>query len=400
MKIKPVCELTGLSDRTIRYYIEQSLISPAYTENYLGRKSYDFSQKDIKELNDIAVLRKFDFTIEEIRDIINNAETSKTVLCNVRNRTEKTVSDGQEKLSALSKISTEKTYTLAELAEELSKPSLVLPDHKEAIKINIAKIIFSILKEIIVLAIVWLPIALSLFVVIISVSDFHFPVFSLKMIALTVVSFLPSIAVLVVSKMKWKWKKTAKRVLLVLCVFSIPISFVMSFGIVSKSETTDIGNYRKFDADCSANRNVVFQELFPSWANYIGYVEQADGHTDTVYLDAHYYYHYNHSFDYTYDIYAQWPLEEDAFYEELERATGVFDEAVENETYQYQFMECKKGDYNCLILYSGDVPFNKATENYSYIIFAYNEKDKTVRYIYCDSMENGADQPYYLQLDW
>ena len=45
MKIKTVCELTGLSDRTIRYYIEEKLISPSHTENYLGRKKYSFGRK-------------------------------------------------------------------------------------------------------------------------------------------------------------------------------------------------------------------------------------------------------------------------------------------------------------------------------------------------------------------
>ena len=46
------------------------------------------------------------------------------------------------------------------------------------------------------------------------------------------------------------------------------------------------------------------------------------------------------------------------------------------------------------------MPFTKATDNYDYIIFAYNDENNTVRYIYCDSLENGADQPYYLELDW
>lgn len=34
MKIKAVCEATGLTDRTVRYYIEEGLIAPFYTENY------------------------------------------------------------------------------------------------------------------------------------------------------------------------------------------------------------------------------------------------------------------------------------------------------------------------------------------------------------------------------
>ena len=48
MKIKAVCELTGLTDRTIRYYIEEKLISPLYTENYLGRKPIAFPKKTLK----------------------------------------------------------------------------------------------------------------------------------------------------------------------------------------------------------------------------------------------------------------------------------------------------------------------------------------------------------------
>lgn len=77
MKIKAVCAITGLTDRTIRYYIEQKLIAPNYTENYLGRKTFDFSEKDINELKSIATLRKFDFTIEEIREIIFRLKTVK-----------------------------------------------------------------------------------------------------------------------------------------------------------------------------------------------------------------------------------------------------------------------------------------------------------------------------------
>ena len=69
MRIKAVCEASGLTDRTVRYYIEEELISPVYTENYLGRKTFDFSESDIQKLNDIAVLRKFGFSIAEIKEM-------------------------------------------------------------------------------------------------------------------------------------------------------------------------------------------------------------------------------------------------------------------------------------------------------------------------------------------
>ena len=400
MKIKSVCELTGLTDRTIRYYIEEKLISPLYIENYLGRKTYNFSEKDVKDLNDIAVLRKFDFTLEEIKSVINDAETSKEILSNVKDRTAQTVLDSQNKLSVLSQISTEKSYTVAELAAVLSKASLDLPEHKENIKTNNLKTALSVLKTIIIIAVVWLPIVLSLFVVIISINDYHYPVFEPVAILLTIASFLPSIAVLVASKTKLKWKKIARRILIGVCVLSIPISFFMSFGIVSRSETTDFRNYRDFDADCLANRNVVFQELFPNWPHYFENVKQADGSYKTVYLDSHYYYHYHQGFDYTYDIYAEWPLTEDEYTKEVKRATAVFVKNIENKTYNYKFAELIKGKYHCLVLYSGDEPFTKATDNYDYIIFAYNDGNNTVRYIYCDSLEKGADQPYYLELEW
>lgn len=384
MKIKAVCELTGLTDRTIRYYIEEKLIFPLFTENYLGRKTYSFSEKDIKDLNHIAVLRKFDFTLDEIKSVSKDAETSKKILSNVKCRTEQAVANSQSKLAVLSQISAEKAYTVAELAEELSKFSLELPIHKETVKTNILKMVWSVLKAILIFAIVWFPIALSLFVVIASVNDYHYPVFDPEMISLTIISLLPSIVVMFLPKKERKWKKIAQRILLVLCVLSIPVSFLMSFGIVSKSRTTDIINYRYFDANCLANRNIVFQELFPIWPNYTG----------------EYYYHYMEFLDYTYDIYAQWPLEEEKYVKEVERVAGVFSKYAEEKIYYYEFAELKKGDYNCLVLYHGDEPFSAVTDSYTYIIFAHNDMTKTVRYIYCDSLENGADQPYYLELDW
>ena len=125
MKIKTVCELTGLTDRTILYYIEEKLIFPLYTENYLGRKTYNFSENDSKDLNDIAVLRKFDFTLEEIKSVINDAETSKEILSNVKDRTAQTVLHGQNKLSVLSKISTEKAMRLVDFSVPLDLQTFI-----------------------------------------------------------------------------------------------------------------------------------------------------------------------------------------------------------------------------------------------------------------------------------
>lgn len=51
-------------------------------------------------------------------------------------------------------------------------------------------------------------------------------------------------------------------------------------------------------------------------------------------------------------------------------------------------------------MYSTSTPFEEVSDSYTYYIFAYDETSLIVRYIMCDSLENGADQPFYLSLDW
>lgn len=253
-------------------------------------------------------------------------------------------------------------------------------------------------KAMIIWAIAWLPIVLSLLAVIQGVNHYHYPIFDPVWIAVTMVSLLPSMAVLTLSKTKLKFRNKLRHILLVCCVLSIPVSFITSLGIVSRSETTDFRNYRELDADCLANRDKVFQELFPVWPHYFETAKQADGGYETVYLEAEYYYQYRSYWDYTYDICAQWPLDETEYHKEVARATDLLHNAAESSG--GQFVEMKKGSYQCLILYSGDEPFTPATDSYDYILFAHDGERKVVRYICCCSLENGADQPYYLSLDW
>lgn len=162
---------------------------------------------------------------------------------------------------------------------------------------------------------------------------------------------------------------------------------------MSKSETADITEYRDVDSDCLANKDVFYQKLFPAFPHYFENVKQEDGSFETVYLDSHYYYRYLTVMDYTYDIFAQWQLEESEFEKEVSRVRELFGQ-------EGDYVTVKKGAYTCFFLYDGNSPFEAVTDSYTYYIFAFNEETLTVRYIYCVSLENGADQPYYLQLDW
>ena len=396
MKIKAASELTGLTIRTIRVYIDEQLVAPKFTENYLGRRSFEFSQEDIVSLQNIATLRKYGFSIDEIRNILLDSQNSIAIVESVKQRTQNQMNEYGERLKALARVEEKKAYSVEELSEILlqSEEELELP--VELPKRNVKRII----KSAVIFSVVWIPFVLVVGGILNDINTYVYPKISIINVILTLFTLIPSVSILVITKANPNIKRIIKRIILCLCVIAIPFSFIMPYGIITRSETTDFRNYRDFDSECLANRNIVFQEFFPNWPHYFENVKNENGEWEAVYLDAKYYYHYFQSFDYTYDIYAEWPLDEDDFIVEVERVKGVFEKAVANKTYGYKFVEIEKGEFSCLILYSGDEPFQEATNNYNYLIFAYNEKTNVVRYIYCDSLENGVDQPYYLQLDW
>ena len=87
MKIKEVCRETGLTDRAVRFYMEEGLISPAgYERN--GRMYYEYYDKDIEQLKAIATLRKAGFSIEEIRQMQQAPEKIDIVLADYYSGTE------------------------------------------------------------------------------------------------------------------------------------------------------------------------------------------------------------------------------------------------------------------------------------------------------------------------
>lgn len=65
-KMKEVCQRTGLTEKAVRLYMDQGLISPK-VENGVHRNAYYFSEEDIVILQDIAVLRGAGFGIADIK---------------------------------------------------------------------------------------------------------------------------------------------------------------------------------------------------------------------------------------------------------------------------------------------------------------------------------------------
>lgn len=398
MKIKAVCEATELTDRTVRYYIEEGLITPSYTENYLGRKSFEYEDSHVQQLKDISVLRKFGFSVVEIRQMLQSPESIIPLTMKLRQRKEAAVNQEQELLRTLSALDTEQSYTVAQLAARLSAPVVDIAPPVGDGERNISAIICKVMKLAPFFVNVWLPVPVAIFGLVVSFYSWHFPVIEPIAIVFTVLSLLPTMLVLLLPKISIspKLKRSARSVLIALCVICVPFTLFFSINIVSHSETTELRNYRRFDPDCLANRSSFFLELFPTRPPY--YV--VDGYLD----DAHYLYRNLPALDYTYDIYAEWSLEPEDFREEVARVAKLYDEqeqAIATETTEPYITTVEKGSYTCLIyLPYSPPPFEEVNGSYTYYIFAYDEETLRVRYILCDSLENGYDQPYYLSLPW
>lgn len=401
MKIKAVCQATGLTDRTVRYYIEEELLLPDFTENYLGRKTFDFCEADIQRLQDIAVLRKYGFTVTEIREMSCDPGKIPGTVVSLQERKRDTVQREEQLLQALCQLPRSHIDTVSHLAACLSAPVTELPVptvDSRWVALNLAK---RTVKATIIFVLLWAPILLSLLMVANGIHVNYYPVFSAKWILLTVAFLSPSWVYFLLAKFRPKkfHGSVLKKILLLLCILSIPFSFVSSICVISRSETRDIRDYRRFDADCLANRDQTFQDFFPTWPNYISCIKLANGEYASVYLDTEYLYRDLPAIDYTYDIYAEWPLEQDEFDKEVTRVTTLFEEISGDDDL---LTVVQRGRYTCLFLTGSSYEpiFEEVHDNYTYYIFAYDPDSLRVRYLCCDSLENGADQPYYLSLDW
>lgn len=235
MKIKAVCEKTGLTDRTIRYYIEEGLIFPSYKENYLGRKSFDFSDENISELNDIATLRNFDFSIEEIRGILLDPKSSPSIIKEAKERLSQNLLVNQKKVKVISTLEEECEYTLSDLARELSKPEEI-EISKENIAPDLSKRVLSVLRGVGMFLAVWLPIIISLTIGLIKLNAYENPIFDPILIAVMLIGFVPSLISLFTSKIKIMQKQAVKKVILTICIICIPLCTVMSVLAITECE--------------------------------------------------------------------------------------------------------------------------------------------------------------------
>ena len=393
MKMKTVCEQTGLTDRAVRYYIEEGLIDPEYIENYLGRRAYAFSDQDVAALKDVVVLRKYGFSVAEIRQMQSEPETIPSLLGALRTRKREGIAEEQSLLDVLLAVDAEQSASVRELSAALSDAADRVAAPREDARPTLRQRAFRIFCRL--FSVLVALIELLGCVVIIWLTDYHYPKGSPKTQALAVLFLSPAVLTLVLPLFRTKavWLCRMRRIVAVICVLCLLPSLLFSFALFDRSETNTIWASRRFDLNCPANYDGAFQSLFPM---------------ESMFLDGkQYYYCYQETvFGKSCVILSEWQLKDDEFAEEVDRVRELFEKDYPKwvrwdrtvmQTYQ-------QGNYICLLRYEGQSPITEVQKSEGhdgvYYLFAYDESEKTVRYLYFYSEIGDNSTTYYNSLNW
>ena len=119
MKIKQVCEMTGLTPRAIRLYCERGLIHPKQ-EQIGGRIYTTFCRQDADTLRRISVLRRMEFTLDEISHMIHQGQLQE-MLEVLKERLEAQCTKEQQLLEIIIQVQQEQWLSFEQLASTLEK---------------------------------------------------------------------------------------------------------------------------------------------------------------------------------------------------------------------------------------------------------------------------------------
>lgn len=75
MQVNEICRQTGLTKKAVEYYRLKGLVAPKVKEN--GYR--EFSDSDLSRLNETALLRKLEFSTDEIMQVLNSNDKKHTL---------------------------------------------------------------------------------------------------------------------------------------------------------------------------------------------------------------------------------------------------------------------------------------------------------------------------------
>ena len=119
MRIKEASALTGLAERTIRFYEEEGLFEPKKKYSN-GRYYRDYSQDDIRDLKMLATLRQAGFTMDEIRKMQNENGVISDTLTALSLRLDEQKSSAETMSGIIKSVSYHDDLSVYDLSEQIS----------------------------------------------------------------------------------------------------------------------------------------------------------------------------------------------------------------------------------------------------------------------------------------
>lgn len=427
MKIKDVIEKTELTDRAIRLYIENGLVSPLCSENYAGRKNIDFSEDDVESLKNIATLRKAGFSIAEIKLLkLGDVPCRKTLEEFIEKTTQRIESD-KAVLEKLEAVVTSEELTMETICESLNavteEKTVPKSDTEYTFGEKIEKRFFNTLATAgliyILGCISYTGLRCKLHYDYLYPTVRNFDLFFFAKLFIVIFVVASCIYLLLTYRRKSVFtkrkKRLAKHILIstVSIILSVPFFFSTVYSIFSPnacSKTTSPRDYLIVDEYVKATG---ITDFFPkeihSYATYSNNIPHLLLDLPDTYPNStkYYYKHYSDFFggNEVTEIRAEWKLvDKYKEYSDFPEYYNKYKNQYLNLEFDRPVAVKTKGDWQCV--YYDDSSETNWNKEYLYRIFAYNDKTETVRFIYASRYikdpVDSADTivPDYIDIEW
>ena len=124
MNIGKASKLSGLTVKTVRYYSDIGMLNPQTNTNTGYR---DFSESDLAKLQFIAKARKFDFSLDDCRELLSLYENTERSSKEVKALTLEKIAEIDTKLSELKMLKSQLT-TLTNACHGDDRPNCPILD--------------------------------------------------------------------------------------------------------------------------------------------------------------------------------------------------------------------------------------------------------------------------------
>lgn len=399
MKIKDVIAQTELTDRAIRLYMENGLVSPSCNESYSGRKSFDFSAEDVESLKKVATLRKAGFSIPEIKLLMGSQEECRSTLSDFIDRTNERILTDTEVVNMLTPLLNEEELSVDSICKNLNGVTTDKSVPEEDIKPSVAERIERVFFLVLAGAGILYSLSSIIYLYLTHTYDYHIKYLYLGYF------WIPYALIFAISlyyifryiKLKkithvW-WRRIISAIIAIPLCFSAyytyALSFLTSIDPFFTSYTTNPANYLEVD-DYVKHFLPDIYELFPtSIPNHL--TESVSDILPVKYDESvKYYYMYYHTIGPAFNIVAEWHLPIiKGFNVEVKKYRQM---KTDSGSPPY---EETRGDWT--LLYYDDIPEKNSTY-FTYRIFAYNDKTNMVRYIISEG--NGQAGSVHFELEW